>query len=207
MTEENNSERMRRWRLILGGGSADGIGSQLSKRDEKMDSTLAALYGTGKNEGLLGKSDGDQQRSAGLGSSMPNVSRWLGDIREYFPASVVQVMQQDAIDRIGLQQFLTEPDIFESLEPDVNLIATLVSLRNLIPNHTRDTARIVVRKVVEDLMRKLENPMRQAVSGSLNRAIRNHRPRHQEIDWNRTIRANLKHFQRDYQSIIPEHLV
>jgi Mg-chelatase subunit ChlD len=40
--------------------------------------------------------------------------------------------------------------------------------------------------------------------GSLNRASRNRRPRHNEIDWNRTIRANLKHYQPDYRTIVPE---
>jgi Mg-chelatase subunit ChlD len=46
--------------------------------------------------------------------------------------------------------------------------------------------------------------MRQAVHGALNRSARNRRPRHQDIDWPRTIRANLKHFQPDYQTIVPE---
>lgn len=40
--------------------------------------------------------------------------------------------------------------------------------------------------------------------GSLNRAARNRRPRHNEIDWPRTIRANLKHYQPDYRTIILE---
>jgi Mg-chelatase subunit ChlD len=73
-----------------------------------------------------------------------------------------------------------------------------------MPTETRETARQVVRKVVEDLQRKLENKVRQAIQGSLNRAIRNRRPRHNEIDWHRTIRANLKHYQAKYRTIIPE---
>ena len=62
----------------------------------------------------------------------------------------------------------------------------------------------MVRRVVEELQRKLTNPTHQAVMGSLNRAIRNRRPRHNEIDWNRSIRANLKHYQPEYRTIIPE---
>jgi len=42
------------------------------------------------------------------------------------------------------------------------------------------------------------------VLGSLSRAARNRRPRHNEIDWHRTIRANLKHYQPEYRTIIPE---
>ncbi len=90
------------------------------------------------------------------------------------------------------------------MEVDVHLVATLISLGHVIPNETKETARLVVRQVVEELQRKLENPTRQAIMGSLNRSIRNHRPRHNEIDWHRTIRANLKHYLPEYNTIIPE---
>jgi Mg-chelatase subunit ChlD len=66
-------------------------------------------------------------------------------------------------------------------------------------------ARGVVRRVVEQLERRLKRRMQQAVIGSLNRADRsNRRPRHHEIDWPKTIRANLKHYQPAYRTIIPE---
>ncbi|HYE76091.1 MAG TPA: VWA domain-containing protein, partial [Blastocatellia bacterium] len=138
------------------------------------------------------------------GSSSPRVARWLGDIRTYFPSSVVRVMQQDALERLNLRQMLLQPEMLEAVEPDVHLVATLVSLSSVMPNKTKETARIVVRRVVEELERKLANPLRQAILGSLNRAVRNRRPRHNEIDWNRTIRANLKHYQPEYRTIIPE---
>ncbi|MEO1184478.1 MAG: VWA domain-containing protein, partial [Cyanobacteria bacterium J06636_27] len=83
-------------------------------------------------------------------------------------------------------------------------VANLLSLSNIMPEKTKETARQVVRSVVEELQRKLTNPTQQAVMGSLNRAIRNRRPRHHEIDWNRTIKANLKHYQPEYRTIIPE---
>jgi Mg-chelatase subunit ChlD len=113
-------------------------------------------------------------------------------------------MQQDALERLGLRQMLLQPELQEAVEPDVHLVATLLSLRNVMPNKTKETARLVVRKVVEELERRLANPLRQAVLGSLNRASRNRRPRYNEIDWQRTIRANLKHYQPDYRTIIPE---
>jgi Mg-chelatase subunit ChlD len=196
-----SEERLRRWRLILGGGQADGICGgagedadgldlTLSAADQAMDDALSALY--------------ESDRQGGLGSSSPKVARWLGDIRSYFPSSVVKVMQQDALKRLNLQQMLLEPEMLEAVEPDVHLVSTLLSLSGVMPSKTKETARIVVRRVVEELQRKLENPTRQAVMGSLNRAIRNRRPRHNEIDWHRTIRANLKHYQPQYRTIIPE---
>jgi Mg-chelatase subunit ChlD len=187
----NQATLERRWRLMLG-SEAENLA--LAPPDVALDRTLGALYD--KQEGR-----------GGLQGSAPNVARWLGDIREYFPSSVVQLMQKDAMDRLGLQQMLLEPEMLRSVQPDVHLVATLLSLNRLMPSKTKDTARQVVRTVVEQLERKLGNPLRQAVSGSLNRAARNNRPRHNEIDWLRTIRANLRHYQTDYQTIIPERRV
>ncbi len=185
-------ERLRRWRMILGESGAEAGEVALSVTDGRIDQALAALY------------DANQDRSGGLGASSPNVARWLGDIREYFPASVVRVMQKDALERLNLQRMLLEPEMLGAVEPDVHLVATLLSLQHLIPTRTKATARLVVKRVVDELMKKLAQPTRQAVTGALNRAIRNRRPRHQEIDWPRTIQANLRHYQPDYRTIIPE---
>jgi len=192
---KHSKEQQRRWRLILGGGKAEGTGFSLSKVDSRMDQALAKLY----NE--------DESRKGGLGGSAPRVARWLGDIREYFPSTVVRVMQKDAFQRLDLKEMLIQPEMLEAVEADVHLVADLISLNLIMPEQTKDTARQVVQKVVDELMEKLSLPMQQAIRGSLNRARRNNRPRHTEIDWNRTIRANLKHYQPDYQTIIPEQLI
>jgi Mg-chelatase subunit ChlD len=193
MTTLSQEERLRRWRLLLGGKQSDGTGFGLSGQDLQMDSTLEALY--------------DSDRKAGLGGSSPKVARWLGDIRTFFPTSVVRVMQQDALERLNLREMLLQPELLEQVEADVHMVANLMALGRVMPASTKETARMVVRKVVEELQRKLEAPMQQAVMGSLNRAIRNNRPRHNEIDWNRTIRANLKNYQPEYNTVIPERMV
>ncbi|MBS0659035.1 MAG: VWA domain-containing protein [Verrucomicrobia bacterium] len=188
------AERLRRWRLVLGGESAESAAARaagLSADDLRMDAALGSLYD-------------ERERRGGLESSSPNVARWLGDIRTYFPKSVVQVMQRDAVERLNLRRLLLEPELLESVEPDVHLIGTLMSLNGVIPERTKATARQVVRRVVEELERRLASPLRQAVTGSLNRAARNRRPRHSEIDWPRTIKANLKHYQPEYRTIVPE---
>jgi Mg-chelatase subunit ChlD len=187
------AERLRRWRLVLGAEAGEGMRVTLVGQDAGMDGVLEALY--------------DGQRKGGLGASSPNVARWLGDIRTYFPTSVVRVMQKDALERLNLRQMLLEPELLSQIEPDVHLVATLISLSSVIPGRTRETARLVVRKVVQDLERRLANPLRQAINGALNRSVRNRRPRYSEIDWNRTIRANLKHYQPDYETIVPETLI
>ncbi len=187
---ETESHHLRKWRLILGGHQQEGTQLELSEADIRVDRTLEALY--------------DSDRQGGLGTSSPNVSRWLGDIRTFFPSSVVQVMQQDALKRLNLTQMLFEKEMLETVEPDVHLVATLMTLSRVIPDKTKDTARQVVSRVVDELMKKLAEPTRQAITGSLNRSIRNTRPRHNEINWGATILKNLKHYQPEYKTIIPE---
>ena len=98
--------------------------SLLSHADAGMDAVLDELY--------------DQERSAGLGGSSPRVARWLGDIRTYFPTSAVRIMQQDALERLNLRQMLLEPELLETVEVDVHLVANLLSLSKVIPEKTKD---------------------------------------------------------------------
>lgn len=186
--------RERRWRLALGGD--DDGGGCFDARDGRLDRALSALYG-----------DGSGSRKAGLGGSAPRVSRWLGDIREFFPASVVQVVQKDAFERLGLKRMLLEPEFLSALEADVHLVADLISLGAAIPAKTKETARQVVEKVVRELMDQLEQKTTETIRGALNKSRRITRPRHADIDWPRTIRANLRHYQPEHRTVIPEKLI
>ncbi|MGC5411656.1 hypothetical protein ACPXCX_49555, partial [Streptomyces sp. DT225] len=181
MTTDDNAhdERLRRWRLVLGADSEESTGRGLTGRDAAMDQALTALYGSGGRPG--GRSGGG--RSAGLGASAPSVARWLGDIRTYFPSSVVQVMQRDAIDRLGLSALLLEPEMLEAVEADVHLVGTLLSLNKAMPETTKETARAVVRKVVEQLEKRLTTRTRATLTGALDRSAKITRPRHHDIDW------------------------
>ncbi|MGW3598873.1 VWA domain-containing protein [Streptomyces sp. NPDC005133] len=203
-----DDERLRRWRMVLGGDSAETTGCTLTGRDAAMDGALNALYGGGGRPGGRGGND----RSAGLGGSAPSVARWLGDIRTYFPSSVVQVMQRDAIDRLGLSALLLEPEMLEAVEADVHLVGTLLSLNKAMPETTKETARAVVRKVVDDLEKRLATRTRATLTGALDRSAKINRPRHRDIDWDRTIRANLKNYLPlpggdGAGTVIPERLI
>ncbi|MET7305608.1 VWA domain-containing protein [Streptomyces sp. NPDC005134] len=203
-----DDERLRRWRMVLGGDSTETTGCTLTGRDAAMDGALNALYGGGGKPGGRGGSD----RSAGLGGSAPSVARWLGDIRTYFPSSVVQVMQRDAIDRLGLSALLLEPEMLEAVEADVHLVGTLLSLNKAMPETTKETARAVVRKVVDDLERRLATRTRATLTGALDRSAKINRPRHRDIDWDRTIRANLKNYLPlpggdGAGTVVPERLI
>ena len=198
-SEPAHRDRLTRWRLILGGGEADGLTGAdgepvpLGESDQRRDGALSALY--------------DDDRRGGMGRSAPRVARWLGDIRTYFPSSVVQVMQGDAMDRLGLSQMLLEPEMMRAVQPDIGMVSTLVGLGRVIPEHSRETARAVVRQVTDELEERLRQRTVQAVTGALDRSARTRRPRLRDVDWRRTVAANLKHYLPEHRTVVPERLV
>ena len=203
---DDQDERHRRWRLVLGGPAEEPLGRALSGDDAAMDGALAALYDSPDGRGG-GEPPEGRKRSSGLGASAPRVARWLGDIRTYFPSTVVQVMQRDAIERLNLTALLLEPELLESLEPDVHLVGTLLSLNRVMPETTKATARQVVSEVVAQIERRIAEATRSAVSGALNRSARIRRPKQRDVDWNRTIAANLAHYLPEHRTVVPERLV
>ncbi len=194
-------EQLRRWRLVLGKDSQDALGDcSLSGADAEMDDALAAIYDEAEGQAESG------QRSAGLGKSSPRLAKWLGDIRNYFKEDVVSVIQQDAIERKGLKQLLFEPEMLKNVQPNIQLVGTLMSLSGRIPERTKETARMVVRAVVEEIKKRLEQKIRQAILGALNRREHSPLPSATSIDWKWTIGRNLKHFSTELNTIVPERV-
>ena len=203
------AERDRRWRLILGKTTEEqpqeqesGDGSSqpggegepsLSEEDQRIDDALQDLYGEG-DEG-------------GLSDPSPDLANWLGHIRSYFDDDVAHMLERDALKKLKIRQLLKDPDQLAAIEPNLELATQLLNLSRAIPTESRETARQLVRDVVDELREQLEYPLQQAIQGSLNRAIRTRRPKLKEIDWNRTIHANLKHYQPEYKTVIPETLI
>ena len=203
-----DEEQLKRWRLILGHDSQESLGGMsegefaLSAAQMEIDEALSAIYdessadGTGKNS----------PRSAGLGGSSPKLAKWLGDIRTYFSEDVVTVIQQDAIERKGMSQLLFEPEMLKNVQPNVQLVGTLMSLKGQIPEKTKDTARQVVQAVVDKIKLALEQKIRQAVMGALNRNDHSPIPRVSNIDWKWTIGRNLKNYNAQLKKLIPERV-
>ncbi|WP_280232674.1 vWA domain-containing protein [Nocardia cyriacigeorgica] len=197
--DESGESQTRRWRLVLGTAAEPELGGLESGDDAAMDGALSTLYDSDRPE--------SGPRSAGLQGSAPRVARWLGDIRTYFPSSVVEVMQRDAIERLNLTQLLLEPELLEAVEPDVHLVGTLLGLNRVMPETTRATARTVVERVVRDIERRIATRTITAVTGALDRAARVRRPRPRDIDWDRTIRKNLANYLPEQRTVVPERLV
>ncbi len=213
MSEPQNHidvDQLRRWRLILGKDSQEclggmcggGGGLELSSDQMLMDEALAAIY----DETEADEEAQSGRRSAGHGGSAPRLAKWLGDIRTYFTEDVVTVIQQDAIERKGMQQLLFEPEMLKNVQPNVQLVGTLMSLRGRIPERTKETARMVVRAVVDQIKLLLEQKIRQAVMGALNRNAHSPIPNVSSIDWKWTIGRNLKNWNPDLKKLIPERV-
>ena len=168
-----------RWRLILG-QDLNALGEvSLNEQQSLMDATLAALYddteGNGNNGG---------KRSAGLGSSSPNLAKWLTDVRSFFPPDVVSVIQSDAIERKGLTKLLFEPETLKNVKPDISMVGTLMALKGQIPAKSKNTARELVKEVVDEIMTPIAN--------------------FSSTDWKRTIQRNLKNYDTATKRLIPE---
>lgn len=198
-----STDRYSRWRLVLGKASNEGLSSlagraNLLEGDQAaMDEALGQIY---ENE----EQPKPKDRGAGLGGSAPRLAKWLGDIRNYFNQDVVAVIQKDAIEKKGLKQLLFEPETLGQVTPNIEMVGTLMALKNQIPERAKDAAREVVRTVVEEIMKRMRGGLEQAVRGSLDRS--RHSPMRclPNMDWSRTIRRNLKNYDRERKVVIPE---
>jgi len=209
--KEPDLEKLKRWRLILGASAGEKLeamsssapGALLSEEDRLRDEALAALYD--ETTGTSGNGGGNAAgRSAGLGKSAPRLAKWLGDVRSLFPADVVSVIQSDAIERKGLKQLLFEPELLSQVKPDVQMVATLLTLKGQIPEKGKEAARRLVKEVVEEIRKRLEQDLKRAVTGALNRRRHSPLPSVSGLDWKTTIRKNLKNYDSERGVLIPD---
>jgi hypothetical protein len=197
------TDRFARWRLVLGRQAEEGLSrlagraSALEGDDAGMDEALEQIYGAATGPA-------SKERGSGLGKSAPRLTKWLGDIRGYFSKDVVAIIQKDAIDKKGLKQLLFEPETLGQVTPDVELVGTLLSLQKHIPDRAKEAARAMVRTVVEEIVKRLRGGLEQAVRGSLDRSRHSPMRSLPNMDWLRTIRRNLKNYDRQHKVLVPE---
>ena len=195
-----------RWRLILGryaeqrlplGGGAAGQG-----QSGRMDRALEYLYGREyKGRGLR-----KEETHGSLSGSQPTLVTWLSEVRELFPKETVEVIEKHALDRYGLTELVTDPQTLERLEPNQELLRTLLALRGHLKGEVLNLARRIIRRVVEELRRRLESEVRRVLSGRLNRFRHSPLAVTQNFDPLGTLRKNLKHFNRERRQLVIEQL-
>lgn len=192
------NQNMTRWRLILGDDSKTFSGVCLNEQESIMDAALAAIY-----DGE-GQSHGDGGKQGGKGKSVPNLAKWLTDVRSFFPQDIVSIIQSDAIERKGLTKLLFEPETLKNVKPDISMVGTLMALKGQIPEKSKDTARELVKSVVDEIMKRMEQDLRRAVTGALNKREHSLISNFSAIDWKRTINRNLKNYNPDRKQIVPD---
>lgn len=190
---------MNRWRLILGNDSGAFNNVELNDKESIMDAALAAIYDNDASR--EGKGGG---KSAGLGKSSPNLAKWLTDVRTFFPQDIVSVIQSDAIERKGLTKLLLEPETLKNIQPDISMVGTLMALKGQIPEKSKESARMLVKAVVDEIMKRMESDLRAAVTGALNKNTHSPISNFSATDWKRTINRNLRNYDREKRRIIPE---
>lgn len=204
-------EERRRWRLITGPGSENceemggsgagqGRGGQdalKSAADRQRDRCLELIYGTMDGFGYDG-------REGGTGSPAPYIPRWLKDLRAGFPRSVVEQVQKEALTRGGWERLILEPENLKALEQNDHLVCALLALKDLVPDETKALARAVVAAIVRRIEEELRFKLMRALSGRVSHArVRRTGPA-TRIDWNRTIKRSLKHYQPDLETLVPD---
>jgi VWA domain containing CoxE-like protein len=202
--------RTERWRLILGRSAEAGLSSGgapiLSGSMADLDAALGEVYDDPEISREEWAAPKVGPHGAVRGRKFPRVAVWLNQIRNFFPKDVVVVVQQDAIERRGLKELLFEPELLSNVEPSLDLAAMVLELKHLVPEAAKSAARELVRQVVEELRKRLESELIQAVRGALSRQRHSPIPSLPNIDWRRTIRQNLKNYDRERRQLIPERM-
>lgn len=194
-----------RWRLVLGKYAGNRIQKTSSKDAigqsyERMDRALDYLYGR-EYQGRGIRKDGT---NGTLDESQLTLFTWLGEVRELFPNDTLEIIEKHALDRYGLTDLVTDPKTLDRLEPNQQLLRTLLSLRRHMKGEILDVVRRIIRQVVEEIRRQLESEVRRALAGRLNRSRHSPFAIAKNFDARGTVRRNLKHFDRERQKIVIE---
>ena len=204
-------EQVKRWRLILGQYADEHLNSNnnLGIYDKQIDQALDYLYQHEyRSRGLLMEDKNQSSsKSGGKESSVYNTVNWLRQSRKLFPKSTFERMQNQAIERYHLEGILNDPNAVKELQPNFNSVRLLMSLRGKLSNSVQDEVKALIKKVVDEILRKIQTNFINAMTGKKNRFRRSLIKNNQNFDWRATIKANLKHFDHDKQRIIIEKAI
>lgn len=196
---------LNRWRLVLGKYAEQPLqrgGAGLAEQQQRMDKALDYLYG----REYQGRKLRSEIQPGSLDPSQITLVTWLNEVRELFPQDTIETIEKHALDRYGLTELVTDPKTLERLEPNQQLLRTLLTLRNQLNGEVLQMARRIIQKVIDEIRRKLESQVRQTLSGRMNRFRHSPMAVAQNFDIRGTVRANLKHFDRDRRQLVVEQL-
>ena len=181
-----------RWRLILG--------------REAKELSLGADGRIARIEQLVGFLDTGRAGEAGAGSDGLSVPEWVEGVTELFPRQVREVMEREFIRRRGIGELLEQPEVLERIEPNVDLVKTILTHKDLLTENTRALARRIIEKVVEDLKRSMQLQVESALTGAIRRDRHSPRRSYRNLDLTTTVRRNLRHFDRRTERLIVDRI-
>ncbi|MCL2856120.1 MAG: VWA domain-containing protein [Oscillospiraceae bacterium] len=206
----DKEQQLGRWRLVLGKYAEQGLGGGLSARFAEIDELMDFLYGReyGEGRGIRGEEqDGEaESREGGKGPSQLTVPSWINKIQELFPKETVERLERHALEKYDLTELLTDARVLEKLEPNMALLKQILSFKGMMSPEVLATARGIVAKVVDELTRKLENQVRNAVMGRRNRNTSTTMGSSRDLDFKRTIRKNLRHYDPETHTLVLERV-
>ena len=202
-----NPTTLARWRLVLGKYARDHLDVDMSLQQQRVETALDFLYSREYQGRGVRDADPTGPRSASLDPSQLTIPRWLNEVRELFPKETVAVIEKHALDRYGLTELVTDPEILRRLEPNFELLKLLLTFRGHIQGEVLNEARRVIRIVVEEIKQRLAAEIRRAFSGRRNRFQHSNLKVAQNLDWRGTIRKNLKNYDTRRKQIAIEQVL
>lgn len=177
-------EPLVRWRLMLGEAAGDTL-CTLSGEALAADAALQWLYGRDPERVARG------ERGADLSPSALNTPDWINAIHTLFPQEVIERLERDAVEKFGIDEVVTNPQVLERIEPSPGLLRAVLHCKHLMNPEVLQMARRLVAEVVRQIMAKLVTEVRQAFSGVRDRRRRSRIPIARNFDFQRTVRQSL----------------
>ncbi len=175
---------LQRWRLLLGEAAQPALG-ELDADAAAADAALDWLYGRDPELAQRG------ERRGGGGASQLNTPDWINEIHRLFPREVIERLEQDAVERYGIDEVVTNLEVLERIEPSAALLRAVLHTKHLMNPEVLAAARKLVAEVVRRIMEKLATEVRQAFSGTRDRRRRSRVRIARNFDFRRTLRENL----------------
>ncbi|MGJ7562542.1 VWA domain-containing protein [Variovorax sp. GB1R11] len=191
---------LQRWRLLLGDPAEAACGG-LSAEAKAADAALDWLYGRDSDRASRG------ERSAGLGPSALSTPDWINTIHTLFPKEVIERLEQDAVERYGIDEVVTNLEVLERIEPSESLLRAVLHTKHLMNPEVLAAARKLVAEVVRRIMEKLATEVRQAFSGSRDRRRRSRMKVARNFDFKQTLAANLHRYDPERRKLYVERPV
>ena len=194
-----------RWRLVLGKVAEEhGIGCEGNPQAERIEQLVGFLFEEGGKGSQAGRSPSG--RSGGGGPSTLTVPGWVDAVNELFPRQSREVMQKELVRRRGIAELMETPELLEKIEPNLELVKTLLTHRELLNPKTRILARKIIDQVVRQLKEKMKVRVEQAITGAIRRD--RHSPRHvfRNLDLKTTVRRNLQHYDHTLGKLLVDRL-